>query len=155
MAGQLHTATISWRRDDGDFARGRYSRRHIWHFDGGIDVAASAAPSVVPKPYAVEEAVDAEEAFVAAISACHMLTFVDIARHAGFVTDSYDDAAAGELTKLPDGRSWISRVTLRPRTVFSGDKRPTADELDILHHRAHELCFIANSVKTEIVVEAA
>lgn len=153
MARHLHTATVVWQRGEGDFAKGRYSRRHVWRFDGGIELAASASPLVVPKPYAAEDAVDPEEAFVASLSACHMLTFVDLARHAGYVVDAYADDAEGELEKTAEGRSWVARVTLHPAITWSGD-RPGADELDRLHHRAHDLCFIANSVKTAVSVEA-
>jgi organic hydroperoxide reductase OsmC/OhrA len=149
----LYKATIDWRRGEGDFAKGRYSRSHTWRFDGGIELAASASPAVVPLPYSVEAAVDPEEAFVASISSCHMLTFVDFARRAGFTIDSYVDTAEGIMTRLEAGRFWISKVTLKPAIVFSGDKRPTPAELDDLHHKAHDTCFIANSVKTEIAVE--
>lgn len=152
----LYRATVSWLRDPAaDFAKGRYSRRHLWRFDGGIEVAASASPSVVPKPWSAEDAVDPEEAFVASLSSCHMLTFIDLARRDGFVLDAYEDAAEGVMEKNAEGRYWISAVTLRPKIVFSGDKRPAAADLDRLHHAAHEHCFIANSVRTEIRVEPA
>lgn len=151
----LYRATVTWRRQEGeDFARGRYSRRHLWHFDGGIALAASASPQVVPKPFAPEDAVDPEEAFVASLSACHMLTFLDVARRAGFVVESYSDEADGEMVKNEEGRYWISRVTLKPRIAY-GDRKPDAAELAKLHHAAHEHCFIANSVKTEVTVEGA
>lgn len=152
MAGHLYTATIEWRRDGGDFAKGRYSRDHVWRFDGGIEVPASASPQVVPKNFVCEKTVDSEEAFVAALSACHMLTFVDIARHAGFVVDTYDDTAEGAMERLETGRWWVAKVTLKPRIVFSAERQPTPAELDELHHKAHAACFIANSVKTEIVI---
>lgn len=154
MAGHLYQATVTWQRDDGDFAKGRYSRRHVWCFDGGIEVAASASPAVVPQPFAAEDAVDPEEAFIASLSSCHMLTFVDMARRAGFVVDRYDDTAEGEMERLAAGRWWIARVTLRPRIVFSGDRQPTQADIDELHHKAHDACFIASSVKTRIDVEA-
>jgi organic hydroperoxide reductase OsmC/OhrA len=149
-----YRATVSWRRDDGDFSKGRYSRSHEWRFDGGITLAASASPGVVPLPFSREDAVDPEEAFVAAISSCHMLTFVDIARRAGHVIDSYEDEAVGTMARVGPGKMAITRVTLRPRIVFQGQV-PGKGTLDDLHHQAHEACFIANSVKTEIVVEAA
>jgi organic hydroperoxide reductase OsmC/OhrA len=152
MATHLYTATVEWRRGEGDFAKGRYSRAHVWRFDGGIEFKASASPSVVPKPFSVEDAVDPEEAFVASLSSCHMLTFVDVARHAGFVVDAYDDTAEGVMERLEAGRWWIAKVTLRPRIVFSG-RQPTSVELDELHHKAHDACFIANSVKTTVLVE--
>ena len=154
MAEQhLYKATIEWRRDAGDFAKGRFSRAHLWRFDGGIEVPASASPAVVPLPMSVEAAVDPEEAFVASLSSCHMLTFVDLARRAGFTVDSYADTAEGIMARLEAGRWWVSKVTLRPRIVFSGDKRPDEIDLADLHHKAHDACFIANSVKTEIVVD--
>jgi organic hydroperoxide reductase OsmC/OhrA len=148
----LYTATVSWKRGEGEFPKGRYSRGHTWRFDGGVEVPASASPQVVPKQFTVEAAVDPEEALVASLSSCHLLTFLDLARRAGFVIDAYEDAAEGVMEKNAAGRYWIARVTLRPRIVFSG-KSPDAAELERLHHTAHEECFIANSVKTEIVVE--
>lgn len=155
MAGHFYHATVSWRREaaEAEFAKGRYSRGHIWRFDGGVEVKASASPQVVPKAFAPADAVDPEEAFVAALSSCHMLTFLDLARRAGFVVESYDDAAEGEMEKNATGRYWMARVTLRPRIVFSGDKRPLPADLDRLHHAAHDECFIANSVTTEVRVE--
>jgi organic hydroperoxide reductase OsmC/OhrA len=153
MAGHVYTATIEWRRDDGEFAKGRYSRAHVWRFDGGIEVPASASPLVVPKQFAVEDALDPEEAFVASLASCHMLTFVDMARRAELLVDSYADTAEGEMERLEAGRWWIPRVTLRPRIVFSGARAPTQPELDDLHHKAHEACFIANSVKTRVEVK--
>ena len=152
----LYHATVVWQRAaDDDFARGRYSRRHVWRFDGGIEVAASASPLVVPKPFSAEDAVDPEEAFIASLSSCHMLTFVDITRRERFVVDRYEDEAEGVMEKNSEGRFWISRVTLRPKIAFSGERLPTAADLERLHHAAHEHCFIANSVRTEVRVEAA
>ena len=153
MARHLYTANVAWQRRPGDFAKGRYSRAHRWRFDGGFDLPASASPLVVPKPYADENAIDPEEAFIASLSSCHMLTFVDMARHAGFVVDAYDDTAEGEMERLEAGRWWIATVTLRPKIVFSGERHPTPLEIEALHEKAHEACFIANSVKTRVVVE--
>jgi organic hydroperoxide reductase OsmC/OhrA len=153
MAEHLYTATVTWRRGEGDFPKGRYSRGHTWRFDGGIEVPASASPQVVPKPYVVEAAVDPEEAFIASLSSCHMLTFIDLARRAGFVVDAYADEAEGVMEKNAEGRYWVSRVTLRPRISYSGEKVPERADLDKLHHGAHEQCFIANSVKTDVRVE--
>lgn len=153
MAGHVYRATVSWRvPPDADFPKGRYSRGHIWRFDGGVEVKASASPQVVPKAFAPADAVDPEEAFVASISACHMLTFLDLARRAGFYAASYEDNAEGVMEKNAAGRYWVSRVTLRPAIEFS-DRRPDAGELDRLHHEAHEQCFIANSVTTDVRVE--
>ena len=153
MAGHLYHATVSWRRPpDSDFAKGRYSRGHVWRFDGGVEVKASASPQVVPKAFAPADAVDPEEAFVASLSSCHMLTFLDLARRAGFFVETYDDHAEGLMEKNAAGRYWVARVTLRPAIVFS-DRQPAADELAKLHHEAHEQCFIANSVTTDVRVE--
>jgi organic hydroperoxide reductase OsmC/OhrA len=150
-----YTATIRWTRDPStDFAKGQYSRAHSWSFDGGLTVPASPSPHIVPAPWNDPAGVDPEEAFVASLSSCHMLFFVDYARRAGFVVDRYVDEAEGVLEKRADGKMWMSRVTLHPRVEFSGEKRPTEADLSDLHHRAHEACFIANSVTTEVTVEA-
>jgi organic hydroperoxide reductase OsmC/OhrA len=135
-----------------DFLKLRYSREHRWTFDGGIEVPASSSPSVVPVPWSNPGAVDPEEAYVAAIASCHMLTFLFVAARAGFAVASYRDDAVGAMTKTPAGVAWVSRVTLSPKITYAGDRQPGADELAKLHHAAHEGCFIANSVKTEIVV---
>lgn len=148
-----HLATIRWKCEGTDFLKGKYSREHTWSFDGGITVPASPSPSVVPTPWSNPRNVDPEEALVASISSCHMLTFLWLASRDGFEADSYEDAAVGVMTKNERGVYWVSRVTLRPKILWGGSKIPTPDELTRLHHRAHEECFIANSVKTEIVVE--
>ena len=122
-------------------------------FDGGIEVPASSAPSSVRLPYSVAEAVDPEEALVAAISSCHMLTFLFVAAKAGFVVDRYEDDAHGIMTKNERGKLFVSRVTLKPAIAFGGEKQPSPAEMKALHHQAHEECYIANSVVTEIVVE--
>ncbi len=154
MAGHEYTATVSWRRSaDDDLAKGRYSRFHIWRFDGGIEVPASSSPSVVPLPWSREDAVDPEEAFIASLSSCHMLTFLDLARRSGAIVDSYEDDAIGTMERIAPGRMAITRVVLRPRIAWAGDA-PDQTALDDLHHKAHEACFIANSVKTEIRIEA-
>ncbi len=148
-----HLATIRWKRGDHAFTGGKFSRVHSWTFDGGITVEAAASPSVVPAVYNSQSAVDPEEALVASISSCHMLTFLFFAAKQGFIVDSYEDNAVGTMTKNASGVPWVSSVTLRPRIVFGGEKRPTADEESRLHHDAHDKCFIANSVKSEISVE--
>jgi organic hydroperoxide reductase OsmC/OhrA len=150
-----HKASIQWRRGEGDFLRGKYSREHTWKFDGGAVVAASPSPSVVPTPYSNPANVDPEEAFVASVSSCHMLTFVWLASRAGFVVDSYEDDAVGHITKNAQGALWISSITLRPKIVYSGAKLPSPSEEDHLHHESHRQCFIANSIKTEVRVEKA
>ena len=148
-----YTATIRWSRTgEGDFAKGQYSRAHQWAFDGGTVVPASASPHVVPAPWNDPAGVDPEEAFVASLSSCHMLFFLDFARRAGLVIDGYVDEADGELGKLPNGKVAMTRVTLRPRVSWAGDA-PDQAVLADLHHKAHEACFIANSVTTEVVVE--
>jgi len=149
-----YTATIRWSRTgEGDFAKGRYSRAHQWSFDGGAVVRASASPDNVPPGTADEAGVDPEEGFIAAISSCHMLFFVDYARRGGFVVDSYVDEAVGVMEQRTDGKIAVTRVVLHPLIVFAGDRQPTADEIERLHRRAHEDCFIANSVNTEVTVE--
>ena len=149
-----YTAIIRWSRSgDGDFTKGQYSRAHEWAFDGGLTVPASASPHIVPAPWNDPAGVDPEEAFIASLSSCHMLFFVDFARRAGFVVDSYVDEAEGVLEKRDDGKMWMSRVTLRPRVEFSGEKRPSDSEIADLHDKAHAYCFIANSVTSEVIVE--
>lgn len=115
-------------------------------------MSASPTPSVVPAPWSNPALVDPEEAFVASLSSCHMLTFLYVAGRQGFVVEAYEDHAAGAMTKNEKGIPWISRVTLRPRITYRGEKQPTPEQVDQLHHTAHEQCFIANSVKTEVVV---
>ena len=148
-----YTATIRWNRTGGgDFAKGQYSRAHEWAFDGGNVMKASASPHIVPAPWSDAAGVDPEEAFVASLSSCHMLFFVDFARRAGLLVDSYVDEAEGVLDKRGDGKMAMTVVTLRPRLRWSGEP-PSADQLAQLHHKAHEACFIANSVTTEVKVD--
>ncbi len=150
-----YKATIKWagKATAEDFAQGKYSREHTWTFDGGLTLPASASPSVVPAPWSNPAGVDPEEALVASISSCHMLTFVYVAQKAGFVVESYEDQAVGTMAKSERGATpWVSRVTLHPKIVYGGAKRPTEAEEEHLHHEAHEQCFIAQSVKTEITV---
>ncbi len=148
-----YTATICWSRKGAEgFAKGQYSRAHEWVFDGGAVVPASASPHIVPKPWSDEAGVDPEEAYIASLSSCHMLFFLDFTRRAGFVLDSYVDEAEGVMAKRDDGKMWMSRVTLRPRVSWAGDA-PDEAALAELHHKAHEACFIANSVTTEVVVQ--
>jgi organic hydroperoxide reductase OsmC/OhrA len=147
-----YKATVLWTRGDAKFTDNRYSRGHVWKFDG-IEIPGSSAPSSVRLPYSVAEAVDPEEALVAAVSSCHMLFFLTFAAQAGLTVDRYEDAAVGVMTKNERGKLFVSKVRLRPAVTFTGDKRPREDEVTALHHRAHEECFIANSVKSEVVVE--
>lgn len=146
-----HSALIEWHREaDEVFSDNQYSRAHIWKFDGGLQVPASPSPHVVPLPLSVEENVDPEEAFVAALSSCHMLVFLSIAAKRRYVVDRYLDEAIGELKKGENGKEWVSKVTLNPKITFAGDNQPTRSQLEKMHHMAHENCFIANSVKTEV-----
>jgi len=148
-----YTATIRWSGKGAEgFAKGQYSRAHEWAFDGGAVVPASASPENVPPGTADEAAVDPEEAFIASLSSCHMLFFIDFARRAGFVVDGYVDEADGVLEKRSDGKIAMTRVTLHPRVTWGGDAPDEAAIAD-LHHRSHEACFIANSVTSEVSVE--
>jgi organic hydroperoxide reductase OsmC/OhrA len=148
-----HKAWISWTRTDPEFLRGKYTREHTWTFDGGLSVPASATPAVVPVPYSNPANVDPEEAFVASLSSCHMLTFLHVAGRKGFQVDSYRDEAVGEMAKNDKGIPWVRTVTLKPQIAYSGEKTPTPEDEEELHHLAHDQCFIANSVKTEIRVD--
>ena len=146
-----HKATVRWTLSQGDFLKGTYSREHTWTFDGGITVAASSSPAAVRVPLSNPANVDPEEAFVASLSSCHMLTYLFIASKKGFEVSSYEDEAVGVMTKNEKGIPWVSAVTLHPRIIY-GSKTPTAEEESQMHHAAHEGCFIANSVKTEVTV---
>lgn len=149
-----YTATIRWSGNDPEsFRKGRYTRAHEWAFDGGAVVPASASPDNVQPGTADEAGVDPEEALVAAIASCHMLFFVDYARRDGFVVHSYIDEAVGVMENRADGKIAVTKVTLRPKIAFSGEQKPTADEIADLHHRSHEDCFIANSVNSKVTVE--
>lgn len=149
-----HRAIIEWTSTASapDFVKGRYSREHMWTFDGGVTIPASPSPSVVPAPWSNPANVDPEEAYVASVASCHMLTFLYVAAKAGLIVESYRDEAVGVMTKNERGVAWISKITLTPAIVFAS--APPAEQLDALHHAAHDGCFIANSVKTEIVVAA-
>lgn len=149
-----HKATITWALGGPDFFKGRYSREHTWAFDGGVTVPASPAPAVVPVPWSNPAHVDPEEAFVASVASCHMLTYLWLASRAGFLVESYRDEAVGVMTKNERGVPWVSAITLRPAVVYGGEKRPTAAEIEHLHHEAHEQCYIANSIKTVVTVAA-
>jgi len=148
-----HKAVIKWSHSKGDFLKGTYSREHTWTFDGGVVVPASPSPSAVRPPFSNAANVDPEEAFVASISSCHMLTYLYVASRKGFELASYEDEASGVMTKNERGIFWVSSVVLRPHIVYSGSKSPSHDEETEMHHKAHDECFIANSVKTEIKVE--
>jgi organic hydroperoxide reductase OsmC/OhrA len=146
-----HKATIRWQLT-GDFAKGRYSREHTWTFDGGLTVAASSSPAAVPVPMSNPAHVDPEEAFVASLSSCHMLTYLYLCWREKIEVASYEDDAVGMLTKNERGVPWVSTVYLNPRVVYAGEKTPSRDDEVRLHHAAHEGCFISNSVKTDVQV---
>jgi organic hydroperoxide reductase OsmC/OhrA len=149
-----HKAVIRWQNTGTEFKKGRFSREHTWSFDGGLTVPASASPSVVREPFSNPAGVDPEEAFVASIASCHMLTFVYLAQRRGFEVMNYEDAAVGVMTKNERGVSWVSSVVLHPRIRY-GDPTPTPADIEQLHEQAHAECFIANSVKTDIRVSGA
>lgn len=155
MNPEMHKyeAKISWVRNDADFTDLKYSRGHEWSFDGGIKVPASASPLAVRAPFSVAEAIDPEEALVAAAASCHMLMFLFLAAKQGYVVESYADSAFGVMGKNPQGKMAITRITLRPEIKFSGEKLPDREELAALHHKAHDECIIANSVKSEVSIE--
>ena len=146
-------AKVTWERQGAAFTDRQYSRAHLWSFDGGTVVPASSSPGVVREPLSDASAVDPEEAFVAAISSCHMLSFLDLAARQGFTVERYTDEAVGRMAKNSAGKIAVTLVTLHPDIEFTGDKRPTREEIEHLHHQAHEVCFIASSVKTDINIE--
>ena len=148
-----HKAELLWLRDDQTFLDHRYSRRHLLRFDGGLEIAASSSPHVVRPPLSDPAAVDPEEAFVAALASCHMLWFLDIAARRKFRVDRYSDAAVGVMDRNGDGKLAMTLVTLHPQVAFSGEHRPTREQVEAMHHAAHDECFIANSVKTEVRCE--
>jgi len=147
-----HKATIKWTHSQGDFLKGSYSREHTWSFDGGVTVPASPAPTSVKPPYSNAANVDPEEAYVAAISSCHMLTFLWVACRQGLEVASYEDDAVGVMTKNERGIPWVSSVVLRPRVTYVGS-HPSQDAEEEMHHKAHDMCYIANSVKTAITID--
>ena len=145
-------ATVSWERGSARFVDNRYSRGHRWEFDGGVRVNASSSPHVVPLPYSVEDAVDPEEAFVAALSSCHMLWFLSIAAKQGYVVERYVDAAVGLMGPDAGGREAMLEIRLRPAVTFSDERQPSDEQLAALHDAAHSECFIANSVKSRVLI---
>jgi organic hydroperoxide reductase OsmC/OhrA len=147
-----YRATVEWKRQGVAFFDNKYSRGHVWRFDGGVEVLASSAPASVPLPYSVAAAVDPEEALVAATSSCHMLFFLGFAAKQGFVIDRYLDEAIGSMSRNDHDKLYVSEIVLSPDVTFDGSKQPSEHELEALHHHAHEECYIANSVKAEIIV---
>ena len=150
----IYRAEIVWKQTSGDFLLNRYSRAHVWRFDGGIEVPASSSPQVVRLPFSSGEAVDPEEAFVASLASCHMLWFLHLAAKRKFIVERYVDEAVGEMGLDERGREWMARVVLHPRAEFASASVPSFEILNAIHHAAHEECFIANSVKTAVICEA-
>jgi organic hydroperoxide reductase OsmC/OhrA len=149
-----HVVEVIWERN-GSFLNRQYSRAHLWRFDGGALVRGSSSPDVVRLPFSDPSAVDPEEAFVAALSSCHMLWFLDLVARDGYVVEKYVDCAEGHMGSSTDNKLWLSRVLLSPAVSFSGARIPTDDAVIDLHHRAHQECFLANSVKSEIVIRGS
>lgn len=148
-----YSAQLLWLRAGQDFLDHRYSRRHVLRFDGGVEVAASSSPHVVPLPMSDPAAVDPEEAFVASLASCHLLWFLSIAAGRGYCVDRYADHPVGVMARNGEGKLAITVVTLRPEVCFAGDRQPGPDELMAMHEQAHEACFIANSVRSEVRCE--
>ena len=148
-----YTSHVEWQRGDAPFVDNRYSRRHLVRFDGGVEFAGSSSPHVVRAPLSDPTAADPEELFVASLSSCHMLWFLSLAAGRGFVVDRYVDDAEGRMAKNADGKLAMTVVTLRPDVRFGGAAPPDAAAVAALHHEAHDACFIANSVRTEVRVE--
>jgi organic hydroperoxide reductase OsmC/OhrA len=153
MGAHEYRARVQWERGEAVFTDNRYSRGHSWHFDGGVAVPASSSPHTVRVPMSVEAAVDPEEALVAALASCHMLWFLSLAAAGRWRIDDYRDEATGSMGRNAAGKMAMLRVTLRPRVHFSGERLPTHPEIQQLHERAHEECFIANSVTTTVQIE--
>lgn len=150
-----YAAEVLWVRGNQDFLDNRYSRKHVLRFDGGLEVPGSSSPHVIPPPMSDVTAIDPEEAFVSSLSSCHMLWFLFIAAQQKFCVDRYFDSAVGVMEKNPEGKMAMSVVTLRPEVNFSGQRLPTREQIARMHHEAHEACFIANSVKTDVRCEPA
>lgn len=149
-----YTALVKWQRNTNEpFLDNKYSRGHVWQFDGGVSVQASSSPHVVPLPYSIEENVDPEEAYVASLSSCHMLFFLSFAAEEQFTVQRYADQAVGIMKKDATGVVSMKNVTLKPKVIFSGENQPSVSQLEKLHHKSHKHCFIANSVKTEITIQ--
>jgi organic hydroperoxide reductase OsmC/OhrA len=148
-----YSAEVIWQRGEAVFTDNRYSRAHLWRFDGGLEIPASSSPHSVPLPLSDAAAVDPEEAFIAALSSCHMLWFLAIAGKRRFRIDRYHDRAVGVMAKNVAGKWWVSVVTLRPEVQFSGELLPTRGEIEAMHESAHAECYIANSVNTHISIE--
>ncbi len=151
-----HEATIIWNKQESElFIDNKYNRKHIWSFDGGITLVASPSPNIVPVPYSTPSAIDPEEAFVASLSSCHMLFFLSFAAKQNLIVENYTDNAVGILVHENGDQAWMKQVTLKPKVTFSKSERPSIEMIQDLHNKAHASCFIANSVKSEIILEIA
>ena len=150
-----HQIELEWLRGEQPFVDHKYSRRHLVKFDGGQEVPYSSSPSSVRIPFSDPTAVDPEESLIAALSSCHMLWFLALAAKQGFRLDRYQDQAVGTMTKNEHGKLFISHIRLAPQVVFSGEKVPSEEEYQHLHHLAHEECFIAASIRAEVVCIAS
>lgn len=150
-----YNATIQWQRINNEFTKQKYSRKHSWHFDGGLEIPAAASPQVVPSPLTDASVVDPEEAFVASLASCHMLWFLSIASREGFIVDGYEDSAEGKMEQNKEGKLAITEVILNPVVRFEPDHQPDRQIFDESHYQAHQQCFIAHSVKTDIVIDAS
>src|SRR4030095_5139313 len=147
-----YSSTVVWEKQPNEiFTDNKYSRKHKWKFDG-IEVTASSSPQVVPLPLSYEHAIDPEESFVASLSSCHMLFFLSFAARNRYIIETYEDRAEGIVAKNEEGKMAVVSVTLHPKISFSGEKIPSSEEIDQIHHQAHEACFIANSVTTNIQI---
>lgn len=147
-----HIATIKWQRNQAKFTDNKYSREHLWQFDGGTKIPASSSPQVVPVPHSNPNYIDPEEAFIASIASCHMLWFLAIAANQEFTIESYLDRAVGLMSQNKDGKLAMTQITLSPTIVFSADNLPTTKQVEKMHQEAHQNCFLANSIKTEIII---
>jgi organic hydroperoxide reductase OsmC/OhrA len=148
-----HHATVEWQRHQAKFVDNRYSREHLWKFDGGAEIAASSSPQVVPVPYSNAEFVDPEEAFIASLSSCHMLWFLSIAAKHKFVVESYTDRAVGVMSKNEESKLAITSIHLYPQVIFGEDRLPTQEQIEAMHEEAHHSCFLASSVKAAVIIE--
>ena len=150
---QQFEAQVSWQRGEQAFGDNRYSRAHQWLFDGGLQVSASSSPLSVPLPMSDAGAIDPEEALVAALSSCHMLFFLSIAAQRGLVVDTYRDKAVGIMSRNADGKKAMTLITLHPAIAFGGERQPERAAIEAIHHEAHAQCYIANSIKSDVVIE--
>jgi organic hydroperoxide reductase OsmC/OhrA len=149
----VYLASVVWQRSGAVFTDHRYSRGHVWRFDGGFEVPASSSPHVVPLPQSIATAVDPEEAFVASLASCHMLWFLSIAANRALVVESYEDSAIGTMGRNASGKQAMTHVTLRPRVVFGGHPAPSRADILSMHREAHDQCYIANSVLCDVRCE--